>query len=198
MLKILLASESYLKNFILEKTRLNYDAVPANIDESVFDELEIGRRVVMLAEKKAEVVAKSNPQSIVISADTLTTDPDGNVYNKLTGSGDPFKAALDLSGKTIQIYTGCCVYEPSIGYASKLVMSSIKYTEFTEETLRRVIEGDDASIRSGSLGIFYDAPGFTLIEHIEGSYTGSFGMPMEFVYEQLDHINKLKTNPTTI
>ena len=188
MSQIILASESFLKKFVFDKAKLPYTTVPADIDETVYDNLPVEERVVRLAEDKARKVAANNPDSIIISADVLTGDDQGNVFTKLTPEQDPFEAAMSLSGKKISIYTGCTVYEKSLGFVSKYIESSITYRSFDEATLRRLIEGDNAAIRSGALGIFFDAPGFTLIERIEGSYTGSFGMPMEFVYEQLDKI----------
>lgn len=190
MSKIILASESFLKNFIFEKTKLEYASKPANIDETIFNNQPVGRRVVSLAEAKAKKIAEDNTDSIIISADTLTSDEDGVVYSKdKHANTSNFDQALALSGKTIHIWTGCCVYHESIGFSSRLVKSSIEYSMFNSRTLQRLIEGDDSSIRSGALGIFYDAPGFTLISSIKGSYTGSFGLPMEYVYSQLERIN---------
>ena len=190
MSRIILASESFLKNFIFDKSKMTYNTEPANIDETVFDTLPVGERVAKLAESKVAKIAETNPDATIISADTLTADADGNVYNKLSHGEDPFAAALSLSGKTIDIYTGCCIYDKTTGYNTKTIKSSITYRIFNQQTLQRLIAGDNAAIRSGALGIFYDSPGFTLIERIEGSYTGSFGLPMEYVYEQLDKLER--------
>jgi septum formation protein len=185
MSKILLASGSFLRRFIMDKTNLPYDTKASDIDETVFDHLGVEDRVVKLAEKKCEKIATENPDAVVIAADTLTTNEDGLVYTKLTGSDDPFAAALALSGKTIRVFTGCAVYTAESGVETYLASAKITYQEFSEETLRRLSKDDNPNIRSGALGIFYDAPGFTLIEKIEGSYTGAFGLPMEFVYSRL-------------
>lgn len=190
MSSIVLASESFLKKFIFDKSKLPYETKPAYIDETVYDNLPVSERVAKLAENKAAKIVETNPDSTIISADTLTADADGNVYNKLSHGDDPFAAAMNLSGKTIDIYTGCCVYNKTTGYNTKTIKGSITYRKFNQQTLKRLIEGDNAAIRSGALGIFYDSPGFTLIERIEGSYTGSFGLPMEFVYEQLDRVEQ--------
>jgi septum formation protein len=185
MSKILLASGSFLRRFIMDKTNLPYESVAADIDETVFDYLTVEERVVRLAEKKCAKIAAENPNSIIIAADTLTTNETGLVYTKLTGSDDPFAAALALSGKTIQVFTGCAVYTKESGVETFLALAKITYQEFSEKTLRRVAKDDNPNIRSGALGIFYDAPGFTLIDKIEGSYTGAFGLPMEFVYSRI-------------
>ena len=185
MSKILLASGSFLRRFIMDKTNLSYESVAADIDETVFDYLTVGERVVKLAEKKCEKVATANPDATGVAADTLTTNEAGLVYTKLTGSEDPFAAALALSGKTIQVFTGCAIYTKESGIETHLALAKITYQEFSEPTLRRLAKDDNPNIRSGALGIFYDSPGFTLIEKIEGSYTGAFGLPMEFVYSKL-------------
>lgn len=185
MSRIVLASGSFLKNFIMEKSTLEYEVIAADIDESIFDDLPVAERVEKLAVEKCKVVAEKAPDAIVIAADTLTSDSQGVVYTKLTASEDPFEHAMRLSGQTIQVHTGCCVALPGGEPKSTVAQSTIEYQTFDENLLRRLIKGDDASIRSGALGIFFDSPGFTLIKNIHGTYTGSFGLPMEFIYGEI-------------
>lgn len=185
MSRIVLASGSFLKNFVMDKSKLDFEVIEADIDETIFDDKPIGERVRLLAEKKAEKVAADNGDAFVIAADTLTCDDAGNVFSKPEPGSDPFKAAMELSGQTIGVYTGCCVVKPGGEHASIVSYTSLTYQRFDEHQLRRLIDGDDGAIRSGALGIFFDAPGFTLIEKIDGSYSGAYGLPMEFVYSQL-------------
>jgi septum formation protein len=170
----------------MEQSKLPHEITAADIDESIFDHLPVDKRVVRLAEEKCKKVSETHTDSIVIAADTLTADENGEVYTKLTGSDDPFHAALALSGKTIQVFTGCAIYIPGHNISSILAKATITYQTFSEINLQRLATDDNPNIRSGALGMFYDAPGFTLIEHIEGSYTGALGLPMEFAYQQLD------------
>jgi len=193
MSAILLASGSFLRRFIMEQSKLSHEIIAADIDESIFDYLPIGERVLKLAEEKCKKVSDSNSDSIVIAADTLTADTEGKVYTKLTGSDDPFRAALALSDKTIQVFTGCAIHTKEHGIRSTLVTATITYQAFSEANLRRLAADDNPNIRSGALGIFYDAPGFTLIKRLEGSYTGAFGLPMEFVYSQLEATGYFKS-----
>ena len=184
-MKVILASGSFLKNYIIEKTAIPYEVVPANIDESIYDHLDVGGRVVALAQDKCRRVAEQYPDRIVIAADTLTAHKDGTVFSKPEPESDPLDAALQLSGETIEVYTGCCVYTPKNRYADTLARARIEYQEFTRNRLEVVAKDDSPQIRSGALGVFVDAPGFTLIKEVSGSYTGMYGLPMEFVYEQL-------------
>lgn len=186
MQNIILASGSFLKNFIMDKTRLPYTVLPADIDESVFDNLPVDKRVVALARKKCEVVVQTNSaDSVVIAADTLTASDDGTVFTKPAAGSDPLDAAMRLSGQAIAVYTGCCVYKDG-NYTTHLSTAKIKYQSFTRERLELLADGDNPQIRSGALGVFTDAPGFTLIEHVSGDYTGMYGLPTAFLYEQLD------------
>ncbi len=184
-MKLLLASGSYLKNFIMDKTRLVYETVPADIDETVYDHLDVRERVVALAEEKCRVVAGKYPEATVIAADTLTANQAGRVFSKPAPGTDPIDAALQLSGATIQVYTGCCVYAPEKSYQSHLAQGEITYQDFDRAAIERLASDDNPQIRSGALGVFVDAPGFTLIKSMTGSYTGIYGLPMEFVYERL-------------
>ena len=182
---VILASGSFLKNYIMEKSQIPYEVVPADINESVYDHLDVGTRVVSLAKDKCRHIADQYPNRVVIAADTLTAHRDGTVFSKPAPGSDPLDAAMQLSGETIEVYTGCCVYHPGNGYSDTLARATIEYQIFTREQLQMLAETDNPQIRSGALGVFVDAPGFTLIKEVHGSYTGMYGLPMEFVYEQL-------------
>lgn len=124
----------------------------------------------------------------MIAADTLTASEDGTVFTKPIPGSDPLKAAMQLSGETINVYTGCCIYKNG-EYVSHLSTATITYQNFTLDRLKLLADGDNPQIRSGALGVFMDTPGFTLIERIEGGYIGMFGLPTSFLYEQLDSTN---------
>lgn len=186
MSRVILASGSFLKNFIMEKSKIPYEVVEADIDESIYDERPVGERVRMLAQAKCQKIALQHADATVIAADTLTCDMQGHVFSKPDPESDPFQAALALSGRTIGVYTGCCVIKPGGEAVSTTAYAEISYQSFTERRLRVLAEGDNPNIRSGALGVFFDAPGFTLIKSINGSYSGAFGLPMEFVYAQLE------------
>lgn len=186
MNEIILASGSFLKNYIMKNSRLSYREVPADIDESVFDDFSVDQRVVKLAEAKCHKVSTELPDSVVIAADTLTANQLGQVFTKPAPDQDPLDAAMKLSGQTINVYTGCCVKKPGGGFVTHLATAQITYQQFSRTQLERVAEGDNPQIRSGALGVFTDSPGFTLIANYTGSYTGGFGLPMEFIYQQLE------------
>ncbi|HEU4966045.1 MAG TPA: Maf family protein [Candidatus Saccharimonadales bacterium] len=180
---IILASESFLRNFIFSATKLPYKKVPADMDESIFDHEPVEQRVVSLARAKCEKVAADHPSDFIISADTLIT-LGGAVFTKPKTPEEAFQRTLGFSGKSIEVFTGAATYSPRSGVETYLAHGKVRYMEFTEDDLRRLTTEDNPQIRNG-LGVFTDSPGFTLVERWEGSYTGLMGLPMEFVYPQL-------------
>lgn len=182
-MKIILASESFLKNYIFSAAKLSYEKVPADIDESIFDDQPIEQRVISLALEKCKKVASLYDNDFIISADTLIA-VDGEIFQKPSTPEEGFTRSLGFSGKTIEVYTGTAIYTKEGGYRTHLSTGEVTYTDFTEQDLRRLTTTDNPQIRNG-LGVFTDSPGFTLIESWSGSYTGVMGLPMEFVYAEL-------------
>lgn len=176
-----------MKNFVFEKTKIEYTKMPADIDESVCDHLGVKERVVELSYLKCKKIADQYDDAIVISADTISTDGEGTPLNKPKDLEESFVRGLSLSGKLTSVYTGCTVYVPEKGYQKHLAQTEIKYMKFNEATLRKLVDGDDPLIRN-SLGLYSDTPGFTLVESWNGSYTGALGLPMEFVYDVLSSL----------
>jgi septum formation protein len=181
---IVLASDSFLKKFVLEKSHLEFLVDAADIDEQVFDSLPVGKRVVELSKEKCKKVAARKPDCIVISADTLAVY-NGQAYGKPANLEDAYDMAMTLSGQTILAYTGVTLYHPKYGYKSDLSETEIEYQNFTLDDLKRLFKDNHPTRMATGLGIFIDAPGFTLVKSISGSFTGALGLPMELVYDFL-------------
>lgn len=168
-------------------SRLPYQTVNPEFDETQFDALPIERRVIHIATGKARVVSEAHRYNIVIGADTLTQNVDtGQVYDKTSAVEAPLQTALSLSGATVENLTAVSFWLNGKEIATETTITRIRYQEFDGATYVRLATGDKPDARSSVLGMFHDAPGFTLIEHIDGSYTGALGLPMEVVYKYLN------------
>lgn len=176
----------------MKKTNLDYESVVPDIDETQFDDLDISDRVLKLAQTKAAKVAAEHQDAFVIAADTLTQDPaTGQVFTKPKDPEEQYRQALNISGKSVGVFSGVCIYFQGKELESVVIESAVHYQEFDSETFDRLAHGDNPHIRSSTLGMFIDSPGFTLVEHVEGSYTGSMGLPTEVVYRNLRKIKQV-------
>lgn len=185
MEKIILASNSFLKKFVLEKSNLEFEIDPADIDESKSDYLNPRDRVQKISLEKCEDVYKKHPDSIIIAADTLTL-LGGETIGKPKDMEEAYRMALGQSGKEILALTGITLCFPQKGFFTELSETRIRYQEFNRSDLERVFKDNFPLRMASGLGLFIDAPGFTLVEAINGSYTGAYGMPMEIVYKYLN------------
>jgi len=186
---IILASKSQLRKLIIEASGLPYKVVTKEVDERSIEDANPTKTaeeiVEMLARTKANAVANNFVNNPVIAADTFAVLPDGTRLHKAKSLEESIKLSLRQSGKTITVNTGT-----AIAYKDKLMTSltttKITYLPFDEQTIRYLFQlNQSAQRRNAALGFFIDAPGFTLVERIDGSYLGAMGLPMEKVRQQL-------------
>ena len=182
---IVFASESFLKKIVFERARLDHTIDPAVIDESQYVKLGIEARTRRMASAKCQQVVGRHEGSIVIAAETIATC-DGTLLQRPVDLRQAFRMALAMSGKEMAVCTGVSMYDPKKGdIATELSETRVRYQQFIRADLERLFK-DRNPLRIGSaLGVYTNAPGFTLVESISGSYTGMFGMPMEVVYAWL-------------
>lgn len=187
--EIILASKSYVKNYLMKLSCLPYKSIDPAIDETVFDYLVINERVQELAKLKAKVVSQKNPEAFVIGADTLTRNVQtGEIYAKPKDSIGQRQQALSISGATIENITGISIWYRGKEVKTDLTISYLHYQHFLAQTYDRLAQDDKPERRSSVLGMFIDSAGFTLLDKVEGSYTGAMGLPMEVVYTHIDSL----------
>lgn len=179
-----------VRNYIMEKTGLEYTSESADIDELQFDHLDINERVVEIARAKAKKISASHPDAFIIAADTLTQNPNtGQVFRKPNNLEEQKVQALKTAGQPVRIISGVSIFHKGKEIEAAISESVVTYQDFNEQTLERLMKNDNPTVRSSILGMFFDAAGFTLVEKVEGSYTGAFGLPMEIVYPHLRDVN---------
>lgn len=186
---IILASKSQLRKQVLELAGLPFMVVSADIDERRVEEDNPTKTpeeiVELLAVTKAQHVAQDHPDDIVIAADTFGVLPDGERLHKTQSVEESIQLALRQSGKTTTVNTGVALCYAGKTY-SYMTTTKVTYTDFDEETVRQLFSltaGEDR--RHASLGFFIDAPGFTLVKTIEGSYMGAMGLPLDVIRPHL-------------
>ena len=108
-MKIILASKSKRRIFLLKKTGLNFRVIKSNLNESL---IEFGNSPKKYCQKlsilKAQLVAKDNPDNLIIAADTIV-----NIKNKILEKpldyNDAVKMLKCLRGKEHFVHTGVAI-----------------------------------------------------------------------------------------
>lgn len=181
---IILASNSWMKKTILEKSEYRFETAEADIDEGLIQErmkkCSHEETCMELAKAKAKKIYGMNPDAFIVAADTFGVLADGTRLAKPENREDQIALCLAQSGKTTTYYTGI-----AIQYRGKLLAdyakSDVTYAKFNRRTIERILSHDGLVPCNGGLGFSVETPGFTLVEKYEGSYTGAMGLPMEIL-----------------
>jgi septum formation protein len=108
MSRLILASSSTYRKNLLQRLQLEFVTASPNIDESRITNESPEQMVKRLALAKASVVAKLNPNSLIIGSDQLAT-----CDNQIIGKPGSFEKAVEqlthFSGKTVFFITGVAV-----------------------------------------------------------------------------------------
>lgn len=187
---IILASNSLLRAQIMELAGIPFKVEASDVDERAIEERHHDKSpreiVEILAKAKADDVAKRFPEDIVIAADTFGSLESGARFHKASTFEETIAMALSQSGKTTIVNTGVAIVHGE-QKRSFTTTTKIAYVDFDEQLVRRLFDNNEsAKRRNASLGFYMDAPGFTLVQSIEGSYLGAMGLPIEVIRPLLD------------
>jgi septum formation protein len=174
--KLILASNSPRRSYLLKQAGMEFDVIPSNFDESRVAFLDAAQYVQALSNAKAEDVAKKYPGRWVIGADTIVLI-DGKVLGKPKDK-QAARAMLErLSGQTHQVYTGftiCCIDRRK--HFSDVVVTDVTFKKLTSDEIKWYTDTDEPFDKAGAYAI--QGLGTFLVERINGSYTNVVGLPV--------------------
>jgi septum formation protein len=174
---LILASASPRRAELLRLLKLNFRIIPSAATE-VWDEQLSPFEVCQLnARRKARAVAKKNPDSLVLGADTLVF-LDGEIMGKPTSPADAERMLTRLQGRTHQVVTGISLihlraHRERIFAVSTEVMFHLLDAGQIRDYLAKVNPLDKA----GAYAI--QEHGDLIISEISGSYSNVVGLPVE-------------------
>lgn len=181
--RLILASSSPRRRFLLEQAGLDFSVIPASVDEEGFPDSPPEDYVRSLAQAKAGQVADRHPRSWVIGADTEVI-VEGAVLGKPQSEQQAREMIRRLSGKTHQVFTGyalCCREENRA--ISGSVCTDVTFRSLSEREIGWYVRTGEPFDKAGGYGI--QGIGSVLVREIRGSYTNVVGLPVCEVVECL-------------
>jgi septum formation protein len=182
--RLVLASASPRRADLLAAAGLDFDVVPADVDESALDGEAPEPHVLRLALLKAERVAAARPGDVVLGADTVVTI-DGLILGKPSDEDDALAMLRRLSGRMHEVLTGVAVVR-GVEVATGLDRTMVHFTQFSEEDLAWYVRSGEPMDKAGGYGIQGRASRF--VDRIEGSYSNVVGLPVSLVVRLLDTV----------
>ena len=185
--RIYLASQSPRRRELLKQIGVHFELLlmrsspsrPADVDETPHAGESPEDYVLRVSQEKArfgaEVLhARHLPLQPVLAADTTVT-LDGRIYGKPEDAKQAADMLREFSGREHQVLTAVAVaLEQRV--EALFSKSTVRFTELSEERIRRYVQTREYADKAGSYAIQGLAGAF--IERIEGSYSGVMGLPL--------------------
>jgi septum formation protein len=181
--KIILASQSPRRRYLLERAGLQFAVIPSRLDEASVTAASPDDYVRELAQAKAMDVARMHPESWVIGADTVVV-ADGCILGKPASTAQARDMLRRLSGRMHQVLTGFCICRLSGGRLfADVVRTDVLFKTLTDDEIEWYIQTGEPFDKAGAYAI--QGIGTFLVKRINGSYTNVVGLPVCEVVEIL-------------
>lgn len=179
---LVLASGSPRRSQLLQMLGLQFDVVPAEIDESRRGDEPPALFAERLAREKALAVAADRPDSIVIGSDTLVAI-DGDILGKPRDRDEAVELLLRLQGYEHRVETGIAVAAPGGRIESSVEGVRVKFRPFDRRTAEEYVATGEPMDKAGAYGI--QGYGAAIVDMIEGDYYAVMGLPIGRLFSLL-------------
>lgn len=184
--QLILASASPRRLDLLRQVGIEPDRVsPADIDETPLRDETPRRLALRLAVEKAAAAAGSEPDAVVLGADTVVC-VGRRILPKAETEAEARQCLTLLSGRAHKVLTGIAAVAPGGRKASRLVETRLHVKRLTTAEIEAYVASREWKGKAGGYGIQGRAGAFIL--GLEGSYTGVVGLPL---YETVNLLSGL-------
>ena len=192
---LVLASASPRRQDFLARLGLQFQVVPADIDETPLADEAPEPFARRLAAAKADLVARDRPEACVIGADTVVA-LGTTVFGKPRDRQDALAILRCLQGRTHQVITGVAVVAPEFGLRQVFsVTSQVRFDTFADTVLQAYIDTGEPMDKAGAYGI--QSRGAFLVRAIDGSCSNVVGLPVNDLVRLLLAHGLVRPAPTT-
>ncbi len=175
--QIILASTSPYRRELLERLGLQFTVANPKTDETALPGEAPEALALRLSEAKARAVANEYPDALIIGSDQVAT-VDGKIYGK-PGTHDRAVAQLrTLSGKTVNFFTGLCLYNARTGHAElRGVPTLVSFRQLSDSEIENYLRREPAYNCAGSAKS--EGLGIALLKSMQGDDPNALvGLPL--------------------
>jgi septum formation protein len=187
MSELILASASPRRAEILQQIGVDFQILPADIDETPMPHESPVDYVQRMAQQKAQHVIDSieGSSSVVLGADTSVV-LDCKIYGKPKNQQEAMAMLADLSGKTHQVLTAVAMGNKQ-HCLLKLSATDVKFRELDLKECTNYWHTGEPLDKAGGYAI--QGLGAVFVEKISGSFSGVVGLPIEQTAQLLQTFN---------
>ncbi|MCX7903547.1 MAG: Maf family protein [Caloramator sp.] len=176
MKKIVLASSSPRRIELLKKFNINFEVIPSNFEEKVYETNPVTFAMDMAKGKALEVAKGLDKDYVVISADTIVTK-DNKIFGKPKNEEDAVRMLKELSGSTHDVITAICVYDLKKEILKcEVEKTEVAFKELTEQEILDYINTKEPFDKAGAYAI--QGIGCLFVKSINGCFFNVVGLPI--------------------
>ena len=183
-MKIILASKSGVRKYILDKHKIDNEVQPSHVDEDQAKEslLNAGADPFLisknLAELKSVKVSKKNPDQLVLGADSVIS-LNNELINKPKNRDEALMILKKLNNSIHNLISSVCISKNGSMIWNHTDVSELKMKKMTEKEIKTYLD----KIKSETLyayGVYQiEADGLNLFEYIKGDKDSIMGLPIK-------------------
>jgi septum formation protein len=181
--KLILASQSPRRRYLLEQAGLTFTVLPSAVDEAAVPVCAPADYARRLAEAKTADIARQYPDCWVIGADTIVVI-NGDILGKPDSMEDARRMLQQLSGQNHEVVTGFAIYCESAEHRyAETISTAVTFKTLSADEIEWYIQTNEPFDKAGAYAI--QGIGTFLVRSIQGSYTNVVGLPVCEVIEHL-------------
>jgi septum formation protein len=180
---LILASASPRRAELLQHLPVDFKVLPSDAEE-IFEEQFSPHELCQLnAHRKARVVAKKNPDALVLGADTLVF-LGREIFGKPRDHAEAEQMLSRLQGTTHQVVTGVSLMHLR-AHREKIFAAStdVTFHPLDQKQIRAYLAKINPLDKAGGYAI--QEHGEKIVAEISGSYSNVVGLPVEKLGEEL-------------
>ncbi len=178
--RLILASSSAYRQQLLSRLRLPFEAISPDIDETPLPEHTPAETALRLARAKAEAVACTNPDSLVIGSDQVAT-LDGEHLGKPGDHANALRQLQTMRGRDVVFHTALCLLDrrPHASFEEQIdnVQTLVRFRDLSDAELDAYLRIEQPYDCAGSAK--NEALGIAILEVIRSDDpTALTGLPL--------------------
>ena len=182
--KLILASTSPYRRELLGRLGLTFDVANPQTDESSLPNETPETLALRLSEAKARAVVADFPDALIIGSDQVAT-VDGKIYGK-PGTHERAVAQLhELSGKTVNFFTGLCLLDAKSGESQvRGIPTLVTFRQLSDSEIENYLRREPAYNCAGSAKS--EGLGIALLASMQGNDPNALvGLPLIVLCDML-------------
>jgi septum formation protein len=178
---LILASQSRARQTLLANTGIEFEAIPAEIDERGLQKasglLAPDGIAALLAREKALSVSSNHPNKFVVGADQ-TLALDARLFSKPAGRAQAKEQLSALAGHRHELHSAVAVASDGRILFEEVAVARMTMRRLNEAEIDTYLDAAGEAVTSSVGAYQLEGLGIHLFEHIEGDHFTILGLPL--------------------